>query len=426
MIEFSPREKDTLSRLAEKKAQIAALPIHARKREMWTKMNRLEVTKPMLWMNERPWHELGIYEQCECENEFAYFIEQKLRKEIYQWEHMPLDNVVENWVECPMAVSDTGFGIEEVSEERHVNDGTIYSHGFIPQIEQPADIEKIKDPIVSHDVGQTEARFHALKDAIGDIIPVRKRGVPHLWFAPWDELIRWWGVQQALMDLALRPQMVRDIMERLVEAYLSRLDQYIDLNVLSMNNDNHRVGSGAYGYSDELPAEDFDGEHVRPIDLWGNGAAQIFSEVSPEMHAEFALQFEIRWMKRFGLNYYGCCEPLHNKLDLLKDVPNLRKISISPWADLDKAAEQMRGKYVISYKPNPAILAERQWDPAKARADLQEALEKMEGCCIEIIAKDLSTVQNEPNRLWEWSEMASDVTAKFAEKMPVGRGDRSA
>jgi hypothetical protein len=306
MIEFSPHEKDTLRRLAEKKAEIAALPIHARKREMWTKMNRLEVTKPMLWMNERPWHELGIYKQCECKNKFAYFIEQKLRKEIYQWRHMPLDNVVENRVECPMAVSDTGFGIEEVSEERHVNDGTIYSHGFIPQIEEPADIEKIKDPVVSHDIEQTEARFHALDDAIGDIIPVRKRGVPHLWFAPWDELIRWWGVQQALMDLALRPQMVRDIMDRLVEAYLRRLDQYVDLNVLSMNNDNHRVGSGAYGYSDELPAEDFDGEHVRPTDLWGNGAAQIFSEVSPEMHAEFALQYEIKWMKRF------CAEPAQN------------------------------------------------------------------------------------------------------------------
>ncbi len=48
MIEFSQREKDVLRKLAEKKAEIAALPIHGRKRDMWTKMNRLEVTKPML------------------------------------------------------------------------------------------------------------------------------------------------------------------------------------------------------------------------------------------------------------------------------------------------------------------------------------------------------------------------------------------
>ena len=212
-------------------------------------MNRLEVVKPMLWMNERPWHEIGIYEQCRCEYPFACFIEQKLRKEIYQWDHMSLDNVVENWIECPMAVTDTGFGIAEVSEERHTNEGTIYSHGFIPQIKSPEDIDKIKDPVVTHDLKATEAQFHALNEAVGDIIPVRKRGVPHLWFAPWDELIRWWGVQEAMMDLVLRPQMVHDIMARLVEAYLRRLDQYLELNVLALNNYNHLFGSGGYGYT---------------------------------------------------------------------------------------------------------------------------------------------------------------------------------
>jgi hypothetical protein len=409
-MEFSKQEIAVLRALAAKKAQIAALPIQAEKRKMWTALNRLEVTKPLLWMNERPWHEMGIFEQCECENKFAHVIEQKLRKELYQWEHMPLDNVVENCVECPMAVTDTGFGIEEVSQERHVNDGAIYSHGFVPQIKNPEDVAKIKNPVVTHDQKETDARFDALNDAIGDIIPVKKRGVPHLWFAPWDELIRWWGVQEAMMDLLLRPQMVHDIMNRLVDAYQARLDQYIELNVLSMNNDNHRVGSGGYGYSDELSA---DSDRILPADLWGNGAAQIFSEVSPQMHQEFALQYEMRWMKQFGLNYYGCCEPLHHKIEMLKDVPNLRKISISPWADLDKAVEQMRGKYVISYKPNPAIFAEEPWDLPKARAELQAALDKMKGCCVEIIAKDLSTVLNQPERLWEWSQMAADVTSKF-------------
>jgi len=413
---ISPREKDVLRRLAEKKAAIAALPIQAVKRDLWTRMNDLEVVKPMLWMNERPWYEIGIYNQCECTNEFAYFIEQKLRKELYQWEHMPLDNVVENWIECPMAVTDTGFGIQEVSEERHTQAGPIYSHGFIPQIRKPEDIEKIRDPVVTHDEALTRARFESLQDAVGDIIPVRLRGVPHLWFAPWDELIRWWGVQEVLIDLVDRPGMVHDIMTRLVDAYLARLDQYITLNVLSMNNDNHRVGSGGYGYTTALPADDFDGEHIRPIDLWGNAAAQIFSEVSPQMHWEFAVQYEIRWMERFGLNYYGCCEPLHHKLDILEPIPRLRKISISPWAGVAKAAERMRGRYVISYKPNPAMFAEEQWDLDKAEAELRGALDKMKGCAVEIIAKDLSTVRNEPQRLWQWAEMASRVTEQYAEQ----------
>lgn len=238
-----------------------------------------------------------------------------------------------------------------------------------------------------------------------------------MWFAPWDLLISWWNVEQAMLELVLRPQMVHDLMSRLVEAYLHRLDQYNELNVLSLNNDNHRVGSGGYGYTEELPDPDFDGKHIRPVDLWGNSTAQIFADVSPDMHAEFALDHEIKWMERFGLNYYGCCEPLHNKLEILRSVPNLRKISISAWADLDIAAEKIQNKYVISYKPNPACFAAESWDPGQARQELNTALEKMQGCCIEIIAKDISTVRSDPRRLWEWSQMASELTEDFAEKI---------
>ena len=37
--------------------------------------------------------------------------------------------------------------------------------------------------------------------------------------------------------------------------------------------------------------------------------------------------------------------------------PSLRNLH-QPWANLDKAVERMRGQYVSSYKPNPAIFAE--------------------------------------------------------------------
>ena len=42
-------------------------------------------------------------------------------------------------------------------------------------------------------------------DVFGDILPVRKVGSKGHWFAPWDELIRWWGVEDAMRDLVDRP-----------------------------------------------------------------------------------------------------------------------------------------------------------------------------------------------------------------------------
>jgi hypothetical protein len=306
-------------------------------------------------------------------------------------------------------IRDSGFGIVEQSKKVHIYEGAVASRQFEPGIKDPEDIEKIQMPDLSVDWEKTEQNYEAMEDLFGDLIRVEKRGIPGRWFAPWDELIRWWGVEDALMDLAVRPEMVHAAMDRLVSAYSRRLDQWEELNVLALNNTPIRVGSGGYGCTDELPGEDFDPENIRASNLWGCATAQIFSEVSPEMHEEFALQYERRWLDRFGLTYYGCCEPLHLKVDMLKQIPNLRKISTSPWADLEQMVEKTEGNYVISFKPNPAFLAEETWDPDGVRVYLTEALKKIRGCPVEVILKDISTVGFEPRRLESWTEIVRGV-----------------
>ena len=216
------------------------------------------------------------------------------------------------------------------------------------------------------------------------------------------------------MDLVLRPELVHRAMDRLVTALMHRLDQYEQLGLLALNNNNTRIGSGGYGYTDELPQADFDSSHVRPIDLWGCATAQIFSEVSPAMHEEFALRYERRWLERFGLTYYGCCEPLDTKMSILRTVPNLRKISMSPWIKVDRAVEGVGADYVFSFKPNPAILAEDHWRPEVARAQLRTVLEATRNCVVEIILKDISTVRYEPQRLWEWVTLAREEAERVA------------
>ncbi len=132
------------------------------------------------------------------------------------------------------------------------------------------------------------------------------------------------------------------------------------------------------------------------------------------MHEEFALQHERRWLERFGLIYYGCCEPLHKKIHILESIPNLRKISISPWADREETAANIGEKYVLSLKPHPAIFAAENWNLEVARAELYEDLKKTESCVVEVLMKDISTCRNEPRRLWEWADMATEMTERFA------------
>ena len=132
------------------------------------------------------------------------------------------------------------------------------------------------------------------------------------------------------------------------------------------------------------------------------------------MHKEFGVDYELRWLKRFGMNYYGCCEPLHNKIEILKRIPNLRKISISPWAKLDVVASEIGRDYVIPLKPSPSILAAPTWNPDLVREELETKLEITKQCNVEIVIKDISTVVHEPQRLWEWIRIASEIAQSYA------------
>lgn len=409
---ISDKDRSILCHLAEKQAEIASLPIHKEKIAEWTLLNSNKPSRPLVWINEIPWHEMDVNGELELKTRtpFCWQVEQTLRRTIYQWNHMPADMVVEAKFYSPLVIHDTGFGIsEDVNIALTDEKNDVVSRNFHSQIDSEKDLEKIKMPVVTHDEDASERNYQLVVDAFGDILTVTKIGMVHSWFAPWDELICWWDVQKAMMDLVMRPELVHQAMERLVNAYLSRLQQWKDLNLLSVTDGNYRVGSGGLGYTKELPQDDSDPAHIRTSDQWGCGTAQIFSDVSPEMHEEFALQYERRWMEQFGLNYYGCCEPLHNKIDVLKSIPNLRKISMSPWANVEQLLERTNGQYVLSYKPNPAVFAVSTWKPQQARADLIEAMNKAKGSSVEVIMKDISTVQYEPQRLWEWAEMAMDV-----------------
>ena len=113
------------------------------------------------------------------------------------------------------------------------------------------------------------------------------------------------------------------------------------------------------------------------------------------------------------MNCYGCCEPLHNKMDIVRKIPRLRRVSMSTWIDVDKAVEQVGHDYIFSYKPNPAVLAWDEWNPQQAREDLWNVLEKTRGCVVELIMKDISTCRHEPQRLWEWCELAVEVAEEY-------------
>jgi hypothetical protein len=417
-IKLSLADKEVLRRLAGDLAGIAALPVHQEKARLWQQLNDLQSKRPMVWINEICWHEMNVNDELTLRSQHPWAREQEveLRRTLYQWRHLPGDMIVNDFLACPLAIHSSDFGIiEDVDVVRTDQANEIVSRHFNVQIRDFPDLEKIRMPVVTHNEQATEVRYQAMCEVYAGIMPVRKVGQVHIWFTPWDYLVRWWGVEEAMLDLIERPDLVHAAYERMVDAWMTELDQFVEQNLLTLDCDNTRIGSGGYGYTNRLPGPHFDPSRVRPRDMWGCSNAQIFSEVSPEMHWEFAVKHDLRWLARWGLVYYGCCEPLDQKIDLLRSIPNLRKISASPWCKTERLIDKVGGGYVISRKPSPAVLAGDAWHPDWAREELRAFLQKTGGRChVELIMKDISTVRYQPQRLWEWAGIAMEVAEEFA------------
>ena len=118
--------------------------------------------------------------------------------------------------------------------------------------------------------------------------------------------------------------------------------------------------------------------------------------------------------QRFGLVYYGCCDPLDRKMAEVRMIPNVRKVSMSAWTDQELGASEIGVDYVFSRKPTPASLATDVFHAEAVREDLQTTKEicARHGCPLEFILKDISTVRYQPQRLWEWADIAMRLVGR--------------
>lgn len=416
-----PKEDVTIIReLARRVAQIASDPSQQQRRDLWMRLNRLERVRPLIHVQAiagNIWEELIPPETFVTTDPVCRAQEVELRRKIYCWEHLRDDRVVDNVIACNISVHgdirSTGFGMKREIEQSGVRSG---AYAIKNVIEHARDIEKIQTvPEVTVDWTETDRRWDLLNSLYDGILTVEKRGPDFFWLVVMDQFIQWRGIEQMFVDLIERPDWVHEALERITTGHLNNIEQLEQLNVLSPGNGNTRLGSGGYAWTDELPKPGADAQHVRLRDLWCRCATQIFTDgISPEMHDEFAIRYEQRLLERFGLACYGCCEPLHRKMHVIRKIRNLRRVSMSPWVDLDEAAAAVGRDYVYTHKPNPAIVGMERWHPELARAQLRDAFEKTRENIVEVNLQDLHTVRNEPHRLSEWTQIAMELSEDFA------------
>jgi len=400
-------DRSILRPLAARCAQLAAMDVQTRNIQNWRALYARRPVKPMFSIDQICWEEFEGQEELRllCVDPLARQAERALREILYRWQHFPCDMVIKPYFALPKLISDSGIGVQSVIRDETGHAGAL-SHLYEDCIPDEEALERLHAPVITYEKERSEQAKQRLEEYFGDILPVRLTGTLR-WESPWDSLVFWRGAEAVLYDLMDRPEFLHAIMQKLVRFEMAAIDQLEEQNLLEAQG---ALCHCLETYCDDLPAPGFDPQHVRAQDCWVSGAAQIFSEVSPRMHAEFEIDYMKPVFERFGLVNYGCCEPLHHKIDIIRRIRNVRAISISPWADPDIAAEAMGRDYVMARKPNPAFLASGTLDEQLVRDDLRRtiAAAKAHNRPLEMLLKDISTVSHNPSCLWRWQEIAME------------------
>ena len=59
-MDISKNDKKIIRELAKEVAQIACLPVQEEKRRLWRALNGLRPEKPMIMIDQLPWHEMNV------------------------------------------------------------------------------------------------------------------------------------------------------------------------------------------------------------------------------------------------------------------------------------------------------------------------------------------------------------------------------
>ena len=406
------REVTVLRDLAKQVADIAAKPVQNERRDLWRKHNSFVRTRPpVICTAVFFWNELKFAESLQTEDWLYKNIESRLRR-IILMARLDSDDIVEPYLTLgPSRLTPSGFSRWGLPIKHRSTTEAGGSWGFEPALAQESDIDKLVGFEHRIDEEATAKTLARVQDAIGDILPVTVSRAPMykgFWGDISTDFAQLRGLSQLMLDLVDRPEWVHRVCAFMRDAILRQHRQAEDAGHWKFADGANQ----AMSYSQDLP--DPTDTPAGRNKLWLHMAAQEMAQVSPAMHDEFILQYQLPIMEKFGLIAYGCCEDLTNKIDMLRKIPNLRRIAVSPFANIARCAEQIKTDYIFSWRPSPAEVISNGFKPEKTRKLIREGLEACRGCHVDITLKDVQTIGGNFQNLIDCMKIMRQEAENFA------------
>lgn len=401
-----------LRELARQVREIAEKPIQEERRIAWSKHNSFQGDQPLIYIRAYAFDEIFDESKLQCQDPFFRQYEKKMYDTIYR-DQFGDDYIIEPWITVGSIYKPSAeyrWGLPVTLGEKPSTGGAA---AYAPSLEDEADFEKLTVPTHCIDEEKTREQYEKLGDAINDILTVNLDRGPMLFMWTGDiatDLAKLRGLEQIMWDAYDRPEFLHKLASFMSKAILKVHHEAVEQGDLGLANSENQC----LPYALEVKRPQANAYGANPKDIWGYMAAQEFTTFSAEMFDEFMLQYQIPILEEYGLAAYGCCEDLTGKIPYLKKIKNLRRIAVSPFANVKRCAEQIGSDYIVSYRPNPSSMVATGIDEEYIRKEMRTQFDvlKQNHCKFDITLKDVETVNRDPDAIKRWvSIVRSEIEA---------------
>ena len=199
----SRRDREILRELARLVVEAAAEAEQADKVRLWTACNDLAPERAMVLADpQNGWTELdAAWLQLECEDAECRGLEHALRRKLIRHRHIPDDFPIVAELEVGVQVSGAGYGDYGVDLGVERSAQTDGAYHIEPAIRTEADLDRLHQRPIRIDSAATDRAADRVRDLLGDLVPVRRRGRTSWRYGLTRVLIHMRGLDQMMFYL---------------------------------------------------------------------------------------------------------------------------------------------------------------------------------------------------------------------------------
>ncbi|MEK7396713.1 MAG: hypothetical protein AAB116_07230 [Candidatus Poribacteria bacterium] len=400
------KDRETVLALARQVVELAKSDEYEARHKRWRDINGLRKPDrfPVYCRPVGAWAELLPGNMLTCKDPFCRNIEYNFRMSLIKHEIGDDDPIEPYWTVGVAFDQHTphtwGVQVKHIAPN---TPGGAYRND--PPLKTEADFDNLRLPEYTYNEEKTKKSLAQMQEFFGDAMEVRLSGGVPLSAGLGGTAAALRGLDQLMYDMADRPDLVHRLMKHLQEGVFRAMKVCEDAGMLTLNN------TGPM-YCSDPPRNDAKPGNIKLKDVWGHTESQEFQEVSPAMWDEFLLSYQIPLLSKYWLTSYGCCEDLTRKIDGILRIPNLRIFVTSAWTDLAKVAEAVGDRYTIMWRQKATDVVFGDLD--SIRKHLEEGMKIVKSCYVQIVLRELQTLNGKLNRLKDWASIAKEITTKYA------------